>query len=184
MKIRELEIPGVKIIKPRKFADHRGFFSDTYHKRALADAGITLNFVQDNHSLSVARGVVRGLHFQTPPFAQDKLIRVIKGSIFDVSVDLRRSSPTFGKYVSAIISAEEWNQILVPSGFAHGFCTLEPNTEVFYKVTNYYSPAHDKGVRWNDWQLAIAWPIIEAEAIVSEKDKQLPNFSESPFFFQ
>ena len=178
MEVIGLTIPDIKIIKPKKFGDHRGFFSETYNKQALAQAGIALDFVQDNHSLSVSRGVIRGLHFQTPPFAQDKLVRVVRGAILDVAVDLRRSSPTFGQHVSAVISAEEWNQILVPVGFAHGFCTLEQNTEVIYKVTNYYSPAHDKGVRWNDPALNIDWPVRESDAIVSDKDKVQPLFAE------
>ena len=183
MEVLQLTIPSIRIIKPRKLGDHRGFFSETYNKHALAQAGIALEFVQDNHSLSVSRGVVRGLHYQTPPFAQDKLVRVVRGAILDVAVDLRRSSPTFGKHVSAVISAEEWNQILVPVGFAHGFCTLAPDTEVIYKVTNYYSPAHDKGVRWNDPALGINWPVHEGDAIVSDKDKVQPLFSELEFFF-
>lgn len=184
MDVIELEIAAVKIIRPKKFGDNRGFFSETYSKRDLAQAGITLDFVQDNHSLSLAPGVVRGLHFQTPPFAQDKLVRVTRGAIFDVAVDLRRSSPTFGRHVSAVISAEEWNQILVPVGFAHGFCTLERNTEVIYKVTNYYSPAHDEGLHWHDPALAIDWPVRESEAVVSDKDKAQPRLSELKFFFE
>ncbi len=183
MEVKELEIPAVKVVKPKKFGDHRGFFSETYNKRALADAGIDLEFVQDNHSLSKDKGVIRGLHFQTPPFAQDKLVRVVSGAIFDVSVDLRRSSPTFGEHVSATISANEWNQILVPIGFAHGFCTLEPDTEVIYKVTNYYSPEHDQGMRWNDPELDIQWPIAANKAILSDKDKTQPRFSELESYF-
>ena len=183
MEVLSLRIPEIKIIKPKKFGDPRGFFSETYNKQALVQAGVALDFVQDNHSLSVSRGVIRGLHFQTSPFAQDKLVRVVRGGIFDVAVDLRRGSPTFGQHVSAVISAEEWNQILVPVGFAHGFCTLEPNTEVIYKVTNYYSPAHDKGVRWNDPALGIDWPIDPSDATVSDKDKLQPLFSELKSFF-
>lgn len=183
MEVRSLDIAAVKLLRPKKFGDHRGFFSETYNKRALAEAGLDLDFVQDNHSLSVARGVIRGLHFQTPPFAQDKLVRVVRGAIFDVAVDLRRSSATFGKHVSAVVSAEEWNQILVPIGFAHGFCTLEPNTEVIYKVTNYYSATHDKGVYWNDPELGIAWPIHENEAVVSDKDRTQPRLSKLEFVF-
>lgn len=183
MEVRSLDIAAVKLLRPKKFGDHRGFFSETYNKRALAEAGFDLDFVQDNHSLSVARGVIRGLHFQTPPFAQDKLVRVVRGAIFDVAVDLRRSSATFGRHVSAVVSAEEWNQILVPIGFAHGFCTLEPNTEVIYKVTNYYSATHDKGVYWNDPELGIAWPIRESEAVVSDKDRTQPRFSKLEFAF-
>ena len=183
MEVISLEIPDVKIFKPRKFADHRGFFSETYNKIVLASLGIHLDFVQDNHSLSVERGVIRGLHFQILPFAQDKLVRVTRGAIFDVAVDLRRSSPSFGKHVGAIISGDEWNQILVPIGFAHGFCTLEPNTEVIYKVTNYYSQEHDKGLLWNDPDLGIPLPVSENEAILSDKDKRQPRFSEMGKFF-
>ncbi len=131
---------------PRIHRDRRGFFPETYNKARLAALGTELDFVQDNHSLSVERGVVRGLHFQIPPFAQDKLARVIRGSVFDVAVDIRQGSPTYGKYVARVIGAADWNQFLVPAGFAHGFCTLETNTEVIYKVTNYYSPEHDRGL--------------------------------------
>jgi len=178
VEVIDLDIPDVKIIRPNIFGDHRGFFSETYNCRALAAAGISLDFVQDNQSLSVEKGVVRGLHFQTPPYAQDKLVRVIRGAVFDVAVDLRRGSPTFGKHVSAVVSAHEWNQILVPIGFAHGFCTLEPGTEVIYKVTNYYSPEHDRGLLWNDPELGIRWPISPSGAILSDKDKRQPRFSE------
>jgi dTDP-4-dehydrorhamnose 3,5-epimerase len=177
------EIADLKMIVPRIHRDHRGFFSETYSKAGLRALGVNLEFVQDNHSLSVERGVVRGLHFQIPPFAQDKLVRVIRGSIFDVAVDLRRGSQTYGKHVARVISAAEWNQFLVPVGFAHGFCTLEANTEVIYKVTNYYAPEHDRGLLWNDVDLGIAWPIPEAEAILSEKDRKQPRFCElSPYF--
>lgn len=177
------EILDVKLIVPRIHRDQRGFFSETYNRADLAAVRVNLDFVQDNHSLSVERGVVRGLHFQIPPFAQDKLVRVIRGSVFDVAVDIRRGSPTYGKHVARVISAAEWNQFLVPVGFAHGFCTLEANTEVIYKVTNYYSPEHDRGVLWNDPELGIAWPIAEAEAILSDKDRELPKFCNLPAYF-
>lgn len=183
MEIRSTAILEVKLIKPRKYGDHRGFFSETYNKKELVEAGIVLDFVQDNHSLSVEKGVIRGLHFQIPPFAQDKLVRVVRGSVFDVAVDLRKSSPMFGKHVSAVVSAEEWNQILVPIGFAHGFCTLEPNTEVIYKVTNYYAPDCDRGVLWNDPQLEIQWPVSEQDVILSDKDKHQPCFGNLTCFF-
>lgn len=183
MEVRATEIPDVKIIKARKFGDHRGFFSETYNRKALAEAGIQLEFVQDNHSLSVEKGVIRGLHFQTPPFAQDKLVRVVRGAVLDVAVDLRKRSSTFGKHVSAVISVDEWNQILVPKGFAHGFCTLEPDTEVIYKVTAYYSPENDKGLLWNDPDLGIKWPVSADEAILSDKDRRQPGFSELKWFF-
>jgi dTDP-4-dehydrorhamnose 3,5-epimerase len=177
------EIAEVKMIVPRIHRDHRGFFSETYNRADLAALGVDLEFVQDNHSLSVERGVVRGLHFQIPPFAQDKLVRVIRGSVFDVAVDIRQGSPTYGKYVARVINAANWNQFLVPAGFAHGFCTLEANTEVIYKVTNYYSSEHDRGVLWNDADLGIAWPIEESEAILSDKDRKQPRFRDLQAYF-
>ncbi|MGH9402372.1 MAG: dTDP-4-dehydrorhamnose 3,5-epimerase [Terriglobia bacterium] len=184
MEVQAAVIPDVKIIKPKRHGDSRGFFSETYHKKALAAAGIHLDFVQDNHSLSAERGVVRGLHFQTLPYAQDKLIRVARGAIFDVAVDLRKRSPTFGKHVSVVLSAAAWNQLFVPVGFAHGFCTLEPETEVIYKVTAYYSPENDKGLLWNDPALAIPWPVSADEAILSDKDKRLPRLAELKELFE
>ena len=183
MKVIEASIPDVKIIVPVKHCDDRGFFSETCNKRALAAAGINLDFVQDNHSLSVDKGTVRGLHFQISPYAQDKLVRVLRGAIFDVAVDLRKGSPTFGKHVTVVISAEEWNQVLIPVGFAHGLCTLDPDTEVFYKVTNYYSPDHDKGLLWNDPKLGIEWPVEPRQAILSEKDSRYPRLRDLPDFF-
>lgn len=183
VEVQSAEIPDVRIIKPCKHVDHRGFFSETYNKKALAEAGIELEFVQDNHSLTMEKDVVRGLHYQIPPFAQDKLVRVVRGAIFDVALDLRKQSPTFGKHVSVVLSAEEWNQVLVPRGFAHGFCTLEANTEVLYKVTNYYAAENDRGVFWNDRDLGIKWPVSRQAAVVSEKDQKLPRFSEVCDFF-
>ncbi|MDM8006432.1 MAG: dTDP-4-dehydrorhamnose 3,5-epimerase [Phycisphaerae bacterium] len=184
IQVVEAAIPDVKIFATKKFGDHRGFFSETYNKRALAEAGIDLDFVQDNHSLSGPKGTIRGLHYQSPPYAQDKLVRVIRGSILDVAVDIRRSSPTFGQHISAVISADQWNQILVPIGFAHGFCTLEPDTEVIYKVTNYYAPDHDHGVLWNDPDLGIKWPVSESEAVLSDKDHRQPRFSQATVLFE
>ena len=184
MEVSLTTISDVKLIKTRIFRDPRGLFSETYNKQAWAQAGIELDFVQDNHSVSLERGVVRGLHFQVPPFAQDKLIRVVSGAVFDVAVDLRRCSPTFGKHASVVLRAEEWNQLLVPVGFAHGFCTLEPNTEVIYKVTQYYSPAHDRGVLWNDPELGIAWPVTAGEVLLSEKDRNLPRFADCRELFE
>jgi dTDP-4-dehydrorhamnose 3,5-epimerase len=181
--LKKLGIAGVKVIKARKFGDHRGFFSEVYSRKAMAEVGIHIEFVQDNHSVSAVRGTVRGLHFQTPPFAQDKLVRVARGAILDVAVDLRCGSPTYGKHVSAIISADEWNQILVPVGFAHGFMTIEPDTEVHYKVSNYYSPDHDAGVFWADPDLAINWPQTDHVSI-SAKDEHLPAFQDLPEIFR
>ena len=183
MQVESLAIPDVKIITPRRFGDHRGFFSETYSKPAFEAAGLDLDFVQDNHSLSASVGVLRGLHFQVPPFAQDKLVRVIRGRIFDVAVDIRRGSPTYGRWVGAEISAAAWNQILVPVGFAHGFVTLEPDTEVVYKVTAPYAPEHDRGLAWDDPDLAIAWPLDGIEAILSEKDTSHPRLADLPAVF-
>lgn len=181
LRIEEFDACPVKLITPRRHDDDRGFFSESYSKKALAEAGIIIEFVQDNHSLSKIKGTVRGLHFQTPPFAQDKLVRVTNGSVFDVAVDLRQGSSTFGKHVSAILSAKSWTQILIPIGFAHGFMTLEPNTEVLYKVSAPYSKEHDKGILWNDPQLRIPWPLNSAT--LSSKDSVLPALSQirSPF---
>ena len=177
MHVQTLAIPKVKVLNPRKFNDGRGFFSEVYDRRTLAEAGVCTDFVQDNHSLSTLKGTVRGLHFQTPPHAQDKLVRVVRGSVFDVAVDLRRSSPTYGRHVSVVLSSEAWNQILVPVGFAHGLMTLEPNTEVVYKVSHYYAPEHDMGLLWNDPTLGIRWPIPEDEAVLSDKDRTQPGFA-------
>ena len=183
MRIEDTAIAAVKLLTPKKHGDRRGFFSETYNKRALAEAGAAADFVQDNHSLSADAGTVRGLHFQAPPFAQTKLVRVVRGAAFDVAVDIRRGSPTFGRHASAVLSAEAWNQILVPAGFAHGFMTIEPDTEVIYKVDACYAPSHDFGILWNDPALGIAWPLPEARAILSDKDRSQPRLAEieSPF---
>ena len=183
IKYHSLEIPDVKILRTERFVDERGYFTETYNRRAFAEIGIDLEFVQDNHSLTVDKGTVRGLHFQAPPYAQDKLVRVIRGKILDVAVDIRRSSKTFGKHVSAVIDAEEGDQILVPKGFAHGFLTLMPETEVVYKVTNYYSREHDMGLAWNDPDLGIEWGIHPRAVTISDKDRNNSPFHgfESPF---
>jgi dTDP-4-dehydrorhamnose 3,5-epimerase len=183
MKFESLAIADVKLITPRIFRDDRGFFSETWNERALAEAGIPARFVQDNHALSVAKGTVRGLHFQLSPHAQDKLIRCTRGAILDVAVDIRRSSPAFGRHVTAILSARNWAQLWVPKGFAHGYVTLEPDTEVIYKVTDYYSPAHDRGILWSDPALAIAWTVGADEVQLSAKDKVWPALREAPALF-
>lgn len=182
IEVRHLELEGVVVITPKRFGDHRGFFSETYNKSSFSKAGIGYDFVQDNHSLSADKGTIRGLHFQTPPKAQAKLVRVVRGAIFDVVVDVRRSSPTFGKWVGAEITAERGEQILVPVGFAHGLCTLEPNTEVLYKVSEFYSPEHDKGVRWDDPVIGIRWPL-SGDAVLSEKDLKNPFLKDSTDLF-
>lgn len=180
MTVTPLAIPDVKLITPKKFGDHRGFFAETYSRKTLAGAGIDVEFVQDNHSLSAAPGTVRALHFQLPPFGQAKLIRVLKGSVLDVAVDIRRNSATFGKFVTAVLSADNFQMMYVPVGFAHGFATLEPNTEVAYKVTDYYAPTHERGIRWNDPAIGIAWGVTESEAMLSAKDKIAPMLAEVP----
>jgi len=177
-------IPDVKVVTPQRFGDRRGFFSEVYSRRDFAAAGLDFAFVQDNHSLSAEAGTIRGMHFQRPPLAQDKLVRVVRGRILDVAVDIRRSSPTYGRHVAVELSAENGRQLLIPSGFLHGFCTLEPNAEVIYKVTNYYSAEHDVGVAWNDPDLAIAWPTVAADAILSQKDARLPRLSQLPVYFE
>jgi dTDP-4-dehydrorhamnose 3,5-epimerase len=183
MQVIPTEIPDVKILVPKQFKDHRGFFSEVYSTKLLRDAGINASFVQDNHSLSVEKGVLRGLHYQIAPMAQEKLIRVVRGSIVDVVVDIRRGSPTFGKHVTALVSAENWRQVLVPTGFAHGFVTLEPNTEVLYKVSAFYSPQHERGIRWNDPALGIDWGVSESEAILSGRDTQHPFLRDAQDLF-
>ena len=145
MQIHPTSISAVLVLTPRKHGDHRGFFSEVYRKELLSKQGIDVEFVQDNHSLSAEKGTVRGLHFQAPPFAQDKLVRVVRGAVFDVAVDIRPDSPTYGRHVGVVLSAEAWNQVYVPIGFAHGFMTLEPDTEVVYKVSDYYAPDHERG---------------------------------------
>lgn len=184
--VAELSIPEVKVIKVAKFGDDRGFFSETYNRRKLAEIGVDVEFVQDNQSLSETKYTVRGLHMQAPPFAQDKLVRVTRGRILDVCVDVRVGSPTYGEWVSAEISAKEWNQIFVPIGFLHGFVTLEEMTEVQYKVSNYYDKASEGGVIWNDADLKIDWGIpVDANVMLSDKDLKLPRFCdfESPFVY-
>lgn len=176
-------MPEVKLVRPRRHGDARGFFIETYNQRDLAEAGITDVFVQDNHSLSETAGTVRGLHFQSPPFAQAKLVRCSAGRLYDVAVDVRAGSPTYGRHVAVELSAENSWQLYVPVGFAHGFMTLEPATEAQYKVSAGYSPAHDNGIFWNDPALGIAWPLPASKAVLSDKDARLPPLSElaSPF---
>jgi dTDP-4-dehydrorhamnose 3,5-epimerase len=183
MQVIETAIPDVKVLVPKQFKDHRGFFSEVYNRKALRDVGVDCEFVQDNHSLSVEKGVLRGLHYQLPPMAQDKLIRVVRGAILDVAVDVRRNSPTFGKHVAVEITSDNWRQIFVPVGFAHGFVTLEPNTEVLYKVSAPYSPQHERGVKWNDPALGINWGIRDDQAVLSARDKDHPPLATAKDLF-
>lgn len=170
--VRELELPGVLEIRPPRHGDSRGFFQETWNKETWAAAGIDLDFVQDNHSYSAAKGVLRGLHYQLPPAAQDKLVRATRGSIFDVAVDIRRGSPTHGRWVGLVLSAELGNQILVPKGFAHGFMTIEEHSEVQYKVTAPYRPELDRAIHYADPAIGIAWPIADVQ--LSAKDQAAP----------
>jgi dTDP-4-dehydrorhamnose 3,5-epimerase len=178
-------IPDVILLTPRRFADGRGWFAETYSTRSFAPALGDMVFVQDNQAFSAARGTLRGLHFQRPPQAQAKLVRVLKGSIFDVAVDLRAGSPTYGRWAGVTLTAERGEQLFVPHGFAHGYCTLEPDTEVAYKVDGFYAPDSDAGLAWDDPTLAIDWPISPHEAILSDKDRRLPAFKSfvSPFTY-
>jgi dTDP-4-dehydrorhamnose 3,5-epimerase len=182
--VRCLVIPDVKLIRTPRFSDARGYFCETFQRADFAAQGLANDFLQDNQSSSDRSGTVRGLHFQRPPFAQTKLVRVLHGSIFDVAVDLRRSSPSFGRHIAIRLSSASNEQLLVPAGFAHGFCTLEPDTVVFYKVDQVYSAAHDGGVNWADPGLRIEWPVGSAEAILSEKDRVLPMLADLDPVFQ
>lgn len=177
MKVTPLAIPDVKLIDTKVFADNRGFFLESYSKRAFENIGIETDFVQDNHSLSKEAGVIRGLHFQYPPYAQTKLVRVTKGEIWDVAVDLRKGSPTYGEYVSTKLSADSFKMLFIPVGFAHGFVTLTANCEIQYKTDSYYAPNHEGGVRWDDPDIAIQWPLEHTSVILSEKDAVLPSFA-------
>jgi dTDP-4-dehydrorhamnose 3,5-epimerase len=183
MQIEKLDIPEVLLITPGKFGDSRGFFSETWNAGKLAAEGFDAQFVQDNHSFSAEVGTIRGLHCQLAPSVQGKLVRVVKGAIWDVAVDIRKGSPTFGKWVAAEISEDNWKQIWVPGGFLHGFCTLLPNTEVIYKVTSGYDKAAERAVVWNDPALALPWPVAAGEAKLSDKDRVAPAFDASETWF-
>jgi dTDP-4-dehydrorhamnose 3,5-epimerase len=181
--VESCDIPGVRIIRPRRFVDRRGFFAELWNDRAFRDRIAEVSFVQDNYSYSAGRGTVRGLHFQTPPHAQGKLIRVVRGAVFDVVVDIRHGSPSFGRHLATRLDADTGALLWVPAGLMHGFCSLEDATEVLYKVTAYYSAEHDAGVVWDDPDLGIAWPVEPRAAILSEKDRQLPRFRDLPKLF-
>jgi dTDP-4-dehydrorhamnose 3,5-epimerase len=183
MQAEETAIPAVKIVTPKKHGDARGFFSEVYNKSAWDKSSLDFTFVQDNHSYSAGIGTLRGLHFQTPPFAQDKLVRVGRGRILDVAVDIRRSSPTFGRYVATELSADNWRQLLIPIGFAHGFVTLEPDTEVLYKTTANYSLEHDRGVAWDDPEIGIKWPLPAGGPLLSDKDRGWPRLRDAQDLF-
>jgi dTDP-4-dehydrorhamnose 3,5-epimerase len=183
MDIRATALPDVRLVVPTRNHDARGYLSEVYRRRDLEAAGLPLDFVLENHLMSERSGTIRGLHFQGPPDAQDKLVRVVRGRALDVALDLRRSSPTFGRHVSAELSAENGHQLLIPKGFAHGFCTLEPHTEVVYKASNYHSPERSYGVLWSDPALGIRWPVDATSAVVSDADRVRPRLCDLPAFF-
>lgn len=185
MQLRELDIPGTMLMTPTRHRDNRGFFSEIFSAPEIARLGIDFGFVQENYSYSAQKHTVRGLHAQSPPCAQAKLVQVLAGAVLDVAVDLRRGSPWYGKFVAAELSADNWSQILIPAGFAHGFCTLTPDTAVVYKVTAPYSASHDGGILWNDPALGIPWPATVAPVLLSDKDRQLPLLADydSPFVY-
>lgn len=184
LEITPLAIPDVLLVAPKRFGDRRGFFSETWNQARFAAAGLPGPFIQDNHSLSARRGILRGLHYQVAPAVQGKLVRVLKGSIWDVAVDIRQGSPTRGRHVAATLSAENWSQLWIPGGFLHGFVTLEPDTEVLYKVAGgYYDRLAERGMIWNDPDLALPWPVDSAELTVSDRDTQMPRLAEcDPWF--
>jgi len=183
MRIERTHIDGVLVITPEKIHDARGYFSVTFRSEALRQAGAGDDWLQDNHVFSAERGVVRALHFQRPPFAQAKVMRVVRGAIYDVAVDIRRASPTYGQHVAVELSAENWKQLIVPVGFAHGYCSLVENTEVVYKVSSHWNGDAEGGVLWSDPDLAIAWPVSPERAICNARDKAWPRLKDlvTPF---
>jgi len=181
--IPSAEVPAVREIVPRRLQDARGFFSEVWREDVMRAAGIDCRFVQENHAFSRLAGTVRGLHFQIGKTAQGKLIRCPRGRILDVAVDIRRGSPTFGRHTAAVLSAENWNQLYVPAGFAHGYCTLEPDSEVLYKVTAYYDPPAERGLAWDDPDLGIAWPVAVENAVLTAKDRTYPRLADLPDLF-
>jgi dTDP-4-dehydrorhamnose 3,5-epimerase len=183
LQVERLNIPDVVLITPAKFTDSRGFFAETYSQARLLEAGIDCSFVQDNQSYSEIKGTIRGLHCQLAPRAQGKLVRVISGAIWDVAVDARSDSPTYGQFAAATLSAANFAQLWIPPGFLHGFCTLEPHTEIVYKVTDRYDRETERGVIWNDAELALPWPVAAAEALLSDKDSALPAWSAAAGWF-
>jgi dTDP-4-dehydrorhamnose 3,5-epimerase len=183
VKVMDTSIPDVKLICPVRHGDDRGYFSEVWNRRRFAEAGMDFDWVQDNQSCSAQVHTLRGLHFQTPPYAQTKLVRVLRGTILDAVVDLRYGSPWYGQHVVAELSADSWTQILVPKGFAHGFLTLEPDTEVLYKVDVAYATDHDAGVAWDDPDLAIPWPVARDRVKLSDKDRRQPAFRDLPAWF-
>ena len=186
MHIEKTALPGVLVLTPARFGDDRGFFSESWNRKRLQEAGIDIEFVQDNHSLSKAVGTVRGLHFQSPPHAQAKLVRCGRGALFDVAVDIRQGSPTYGQWVGEELSFENGKQLLVPEGFLHGFVTREPGTEIIYKCSDYYAPDCDGAVRFDDPDIGIDWGFDHSAAVLSEKDNAAPFLKDfqTPFVYE
>jgi dTDP-4-dehydrorhamnose 3,5-epimerase len=183
MQVTRLAIADVALLRPKRHGDARGYFVESYNDRAFRRDVAEATFVQDNEALSAQKGTVRGLHFQRNPSAQGKLVRALKGAIFDVAVDIRHGSPTFGQHVSAVLTAETGDQLWVPPGFAHGYCTVEPDSVIAYKVTDFYSAADDGGIAWDDPALGIAWPVAPGEALLSDKDRKQPRLGDLPPIF-
>jgi dTDP-4-dehydrorhamnose 3,5-epimerase len=175
MRIEPLSIVEVVLLTPARHGDERGWLSEVYSRRVLAEAGIGDEFVQDNHAFSALTGTVRGLHLQAPPHAHAKLVRVGRGAVFDVAVDVRPGSLTFGRWAGAELSAENGSMLYVPRGFAHGYCTLKPASEIIYKLTDYYAPECERGVLWNDPTIGIDWPVDAEEAVLNQRDRNLPT---------
>ena len=186
MEVSKTSLSGVLVLVPARHGDARGFFSESWNRRTLEACGVSLDFVQDNHSLSAKRGTVRGLHYQAPPHAQDKLVRCGRGALLDVAVDIRRGSPTFGQWVAEELSAENGRQLLVPKGFAHGFVTLCDDTEIIYKCTDYYAPDCDRAIRFDDPEIGVDWGTSSAQATLSEKDRNAPMLIDAdlPFVWE
>lgn len=178
--VKELAIPEVKLLMPKIHRDDRGYVVEIVHEKQIQDLGLPIRFMQENQSMSLYKNTVRGLHSQKPPHTQDKLVRVLRGKIFDVAVDVRPKSPTYGKHVSSILSEDDIVQMFIPAGFLHGFCTLEDNTIVLYKMSNLYAPGSEVGIIWNDPDLKIEWPVSSSQAILSGKDEKLPRFKDFP----
>jgi len=183
MQFTTFSIPGVVLVTPRHIGDERGYFAETFRADRFAEAAGNWAFVQDNESRSARVGTIRGLHFQSEPHAQGKLVRCTAGALFDVAVDIRAGSPTYGQWVGETLTPENGKQLWVPPGFAHGFCSLEANTVICYKVTDYYSADCDKGLAWNDPAIGIKWPDVASPATLSAKDHQQPSLNDLPAYF-
>ncbi|MGH6769844.1 MAG: dTDP-4-dehydrorhamnose 3,5-epimerase [Xanthobacteraceae bacterium] len=184
MDICRFDVAGPLVLRPQRFRDHRGFLSETFREEPFAAAVTPLRFVQENHVYSARAGTIRGIHFQVAPSSQGKLVRVTRGAVWDVAVDLRNGSPTFGHHVGVELTAENWDQFWVPIGFGHGYCTLEPDTEVIYKLTAPYDASCERAIAWDDPDLALPWPLAARSPVVSERDRHNPSFKDLPIYFQ